>query len=1416
MKTLFYNFSQGIDAMTDRRMLPNGFAVVMDNVDLRTGYAKPFKAPSYSQAADTTTTRIWEFLGKWYLSDLYRDYTGEVTQTQQRIYYAEEGPGHVAPQKIVNDVQDTLGTPVPQAPLLVSDGAVTIPRNLTLTQIITGNLSVSTLYAYRVAARMANGTQQPCQESQITLDSTHRAVYLTWDSVDNAVGYVVFGRIGGQEQFLKDVGLQLFYLDDGTASPSGVFASTYDVNVPYTYVYTYVRSVGTMEDESGPSPLSVVLNTGNGRVLTRQVQVDGFMDGATVITTGETTLASQFSSTITGMLYQSGGTILTFSTEPSGPWNTGDGLRVIDNGSGGSGKDYSINGQNMTFDRFTTSFPAPSTLTVQNGGVLTSLLNGTYIYKITSVIGSSTGGATSAASAATSPWLVIGTAPYLSWLQVPGASYYQIFRSGDAGVTWDRYITVGGGITNTFDFGGAEATGVTPPTVDTTVTNSLLVRNVDLTLTVPQPVASSLKAWLGKTVVLNATAQLINQNDSVVLAGATQSQLNGVLQASFNAVDLIVDSNINVANPGTSTWDGITLPVSTDSVPKLLLLTAQSAGSENGPWAFNGSSNPLTRPQWWISTLPAFTGKPQFPQVYIRNGVVNAGKLWAIQTTGAITVDTTATTWALATASDAFFIAKYSASDDTFTSLSLLSGIGNYTYWRIYRSGDTPNFLLVAQVPVSQASYEDTVPTTGLGVTLPTSYTDNGFVVTFQPPSSDMQQPELFNGMLFMHAANVLSWSPIGLPDAFPVAFQLTFSYPILHKAAFASGLIVMCQDAIYRLDGFSPTTLGLQKTLIEDGLIAPRSVQKTSHGLLYLARRGVMLTDGNTAVCLTDTKLPYSFFIQPGTYTEPYVKQDFWWYTTDHTVGYASLAWDSNSPIAYQNTLAATIQADVPQQGPIYGIRSFNYRGKYFLYYSDDAADYKANTMACVDLVLPERPVTLLGAKVIDAHVTAMGDAFVLLGNDGSSSSPSDFAETLVQQIGIPPFTTTWPIGPKSSSIGVDGDIYSGWISTALTQITADGLTQTIFAGSFTIGAHTDANGTSARFESITDCEWGTDNNLYVTDPGNISGHYGNYIRKVDTSANVTTLCTIPTTTSAIGPIAIRPTNGYIYTMDNTSIWEVDLAGVMTAVAVSPVATGTYNAAMAFNGTGDKLYIVDPSDPNPWVMTVPGHVVTHLTSSPSLGTPTRIKRKAGNTFYVADDAAVAVKVFDASGNTLTLFHTFSASSYPNFCIDAAGEIVFFKFTGSFGTATFLYNLIQTIPGHSFLQDFVGSEAQFNVAFTPTATDTRSIYKWEGSDQRIPIFIRTGEFNVGMPHDRKFWGSFNFHGEGTAQIRVYNDGVLIANATLDAREAPNKPRRINLPLGTKGYGISYELVGDYNHRATELCYDLMPNQGGDS
>lgn len=83
--------------------------------------------------------------------------------------------------------------------------------------------------------------------------------------------------------------------------------------------------------------------------------------------------------------------------------------------------------------------------------------------------------------------------------------------------------------------------------------------------------------------------------------------------------------------------DGITTLID----GSMILLSAQTAGAENGPWVIHAGA--WTRPTWFPSggTTQAF----QFITALIRLGTVYQGSVWRMTTSGAVTIDTTAQAW---------------------------------------------------------------------------------------------------------------------------------------------------------------------------------------------------------------------------------------------------------------------------------------------------------------------------------------------------------------------------------------------------------------------------------------------------------------------------------------------------------------------------------------------------------------------------------------------------------------------------------------------------------------------------------------------------------------------------------------------------------------------------------------------------
>jgi hypothetical protein len=389
------------------------------------------------------------------------------------------------------------------------------------------------------------------------------------------------------------------------------------------------------------------------------------------------------------------------------------------------------------------------------------------------------------------------------------------------------------------------------------------------------------------------------------------------------------------------------------------------------------------------------------------------------------------------------FINVYTPANYVINSLEDVPNNGYYKYWNIYRAGDTgTQFTFVAQVPIGQISYTDTISVTGLGGPLPTAYDDatTGGYVAFRPPPNDLLSPATYNGMLFGIDGNLVRWTPTDYPDAWPAIYNQSFAYPPQRLIPYSGGIYVFCEDGIWRGDGFLPGQISFQKTRA-DGCIAPYTPRIMGSHLLYVARRGIMALSGMDSSCVTERFIPYRLITEPsafiGTNSGPNGNGNsidggfsgsifvdaidggfsnsvfsgsidggsssfdagiFWWLTTDHTSSYGALLDIGMNPIPAADTFGWITAKDKPLSGLIWEARSFVWQNKYYLYYVNaPTSDYQGNPCWCLDFgimnlafTLPNYPISTLGFKPTDMHVSSTGECFALLSID-STLDPSN-----------------------------------------------------------------------------------------------------------------------------------------------------------------------------------------------------------------------------------------------------------------------------------------------------------------------------------------------------------------------------------------------------------------------------------------
>lgn len=150
---------------------------------------------------------------------------------------------------------------------------------------------------------------------------------------------------------------------------------------------------------------------------------------------------------------------------------------------------------------------------------------------------------------------------------------------------------------------------------------------------------------------------------------ATKNYVDGVARGlDWHAhVRTVGIANVTITAPGTAI-NGVTL-----ATGDRVLLTAQTTGSQNGLWVFQGSAAAMIRP-----TDYAASGVLTNPSVTVTatEGTTNANTAWTLTTDGTVTIDTTATAWAVVGGGSAYTAGNGLALSGSTFSLSPKAGGG--------------------------------------------------------------------------------------------------------------------------------------------------------------------------------------------------------------------------------------------------------------------------------------------------------------------------------------------------------------------------------------------------------------------------------------------------------------------------------------------------------------------------------------------------------------------------------------------------------------------------------------------------------------------------------------------------------------------------------------------------------------------
>lgn len=748
-----------------------------------------------------------------------------------------------------------------------------------------------------------------------------------------------------------------------------------------------------------------------------------------------------------------------------------------------------------------------------------------------------------------------------------------------------------------------------------------------------------------------------------------------------------------------------------------------------------------------------------------------------------------------------------------------------YTYWNLYRTGDTVGFNLVQQIPISDLSFVDYLSVDQLGPLIPTYYQQGPYTVIYAPPPEGMRSIISHNGMKFGIERNSVRWSDQGFPDAWPQQFFERFDHPPLAIISFAGGVIVLCEDGIYRLDGYTPTTIRKTLTMAETGCIAPYSVQLVDNRMIYLSRRGLMAFDGNYSHPISEDRIDPRAFTSPSTNLPQNARPQFFMVPTEASFFFAVFA---DKDIARIDETQVLARDSNPSQVNNYAVRSFVWNNRYFMYYrwpglsTPIAPNYDRHTMVCVDFGQPQTPITTLCFKPVDVHVTKAGRVLALMPDVLPPFVPNVYVSTLgatqnvLRVAGAVPSPDPFPLTTTAAGgymdMGPDGLLYMSDDLHRVVKINITTGVSTVFVPAPAINTQ------------VMDLKWCADGNLYILYAQSASPFNG-YVEKVTPAGVASTVFSklmdgtsgnfnAPTSLEVNADASVF----YIGDILDHVVYSVTASGTVTVFAghykVSGNADGTGTAAslsqpygLAWISDYSALICSDLANANVRKITVPGAIVTTLAgvsngapvtgdtdgtgTAVRLHNPSAIRRESDTLFYFADDANKKVKTINPStGAVVTVGSAYTANT-AGVCVTPILP------------ATHAYEDRNTI-----YSKYLIAESQFGAdmsgLFGPADDTGRDIYEMFVGEP-LPIYTRI-PLAAGDPSDRKLYRHVELHGHGTGFARLWVDNRMVAEGYLNLTEDAKFPRKMNFPQrqGQKGYYAELEVIGRLDIALVEL------------
>jgi hypothetical protein len=165
----------------------------------------------------------------------------------------------------------------------------------------------------------------------------------------------------------------------------------------------------------------------------------------------------------------------------------------------------------------------------------------------------------------------------------------------------------------------------------------------------------------------------------------------------------------------------------------------------------------------------------------------------------------------------------------------------NIDYVNIYRtitsSLGTATYYLVAQVPIADTAYADSIPTTTVSVSniLKSVY--------WTPPPSDLEgMVTMPNGMIAGWRGNEVWFCEPYRPHAWPVTYAVTVEYPIVGCGVIGQSLIVCTTGQPYAISGVNPAVMAISRMAQFEPCLSRGSIVSTPVGVVYASSNGLAI----------------------------------------------------------------------------------------------------------------------------------------------------------------------------------------------------------------------------------------------------------------------------------------------------------------------------------------------------------------------------------------------------------------------------------------------------------------------------------------------------------------------------------------------------------------------------------------------